>query len=224
MRDSGQPDKAIPPWDENLIIMPWDKKRLRMDSRLEWSILFLQGKTPQFVYEKPPEKTIERVYLITKHLCANKWVVCFGNNTIYMDKLFHYVVAAFVLTTKNKAEITTPKKLIEYAFNISGDEIQFTSIPPPFEHCRLLVIPYFDPMYPGYQKARPKIEMLLHKKKMNDAPCLFGIYVPHHLPADLKSAEKHMGVLSDIIGKSAGSLFGKEETVFVAVKAPCNNK
>ncbi len=201
------------------IVLPWDKTKLKDDSRLEWSISFLKDRNiPSFVYLEPPAKTAERVRFLTEQVCAKrkKWVVCFGSDTTYVSKLFYYVVASFVLTTGLSAEITTPKKLVDFAFNF-GDNMQFGISAHPFEACGLLIIPYFDPMYPGYQKARPRITELLQERKLRGKPYIIGIFVPGVLPTNLEGLSKYTPALLDIVGYEAQSLFEDGRTKSVTV-------
>lgn len=203
------------------IVLPWDKNRLRDDSRLRWPISFLRDRNiPPFVYVKPPEKTAERVCFLTEQLCRKKrrWVVCIGDNIMYTNKLLYYVAASFVLTTGLSAEITTPKKLMDFAFNF-GSDLQFGCVLHPFQVCHLLVIPYFDPIYPGYQKARPKITALLLERKIHNKPCMIEIYIPRILPTSLESVEECTPTLIDVVGDSAESLFGDSSSKAVVIKA-----
>lgn len=201
------------------IVLPWDKAKLKDDSRLKWPISFLKDKNiPSFVYLEPPAKTAERVRFLTEQVCARrkKWVVCFGNDLTYVSKLFYYVVASFALTTGLSAEITTPKKLVNFAFNF-GDNMQFGISVHPFEACGLLIIPYFDPMYPGYQKARPRITELLQERKLRGKPYIIGIFVPGELPTNLEGLSKYTPALLDIVGYEAQSLFEDGRTKSVTV-------
>lgn len=203
------------------IVLPWDRDRLRDDPRLRWAVSFLRDRnTPLFVYNKPPAKTIERVHFLTKQLCAKKrrWVACFGNCTVYTNKLFHYVGASFVLTSGLSAEVTIPKKLIDFAFSF-GDNMQFGYASHPFQICGLLIIPHFDPMYPGYQKARPKIAELLSERKIENKPCMIEIYIPQKLPSTFEELSKFTPGLIDIVGSQAKDLFGDAETKFIIIEA-----
>lgn len=202
------------------IVLPWDKVKLKNDSRLRWSISFLRDRNvPSFVYDKPPAKTAERVSFLTKQLCTKKrrWIVCFGDDTAYTNKLFYYVTASFVLTSGLSAEITTPKKLVEFAFNF-GDEVQIGYDSHSLQVCELLSIPYFDPMYPGYQKARPKIAALLSERKLQKKSCMIEVYVPRNLPLTFDDLSGYAKALNDVLGKQAGDLFGGNEAKFITIK------
>lgn len=206
------------------IVLPWDKKRLRDDSRLIRSILFLQEKEiPSFVYDKPAPKTAERVRGFTEQLCEEekKWIVCFGTDAIYDEKLFYYILASFVLSAKCTAEIATPKKLIEFAFDYRNNDIQLfgESSTHSFKICELLIIPYFDPLYPGYQKARPRITELLKERKLQKKLCIIELFVLGALPTTLEESAKHTPALLDIVGKEARGLFQDGKTNFLTVKA-----
>lgn len=202
------------------IVLPWDKDRLRDDSRLRWPISFLRDRNIlSSTSVIPPKKTIERVRFLTEQLCAKRrrWVVCFGDNTQYTNKLFHYVVASFVLTSGLSAEISSPKKFIEFAFNFR-DDAQFGCTVHSFQVCGLLAIPYFDPMYPGYQKARPRIAELLSERKLNKKPCMIEVFVPQNLPTDFENLAKYTPSLVDIVGNQAQDLFGGNQVKFVTIE------
>lgn len=202
------------------IVLPWDKDRLREDSRLRWPISFLRDRQmPFFIYDKPSEKTIERVCFLTEQLCARKrrWVVCFSDCTTYMNNLLYYVTASFVLTSGLSAEITTPKKLVEYAFDF-GNSSQFGGKLHPFQVCGMLTIPYFDPMYPGYQKARPKITELLMDRKVDKKPCIVEVFVSGKLPETFEGLAKYTPFLRDLAGDGAKDLFGGNTAKFLVVK------
>lgn len=203
------------------LVLPWDIKRLKADSRLRWPISFLRDREfPVFIYEAPTPKMIERVSVLTEQLCAKRrrCVVCFGNNTDYNYKLFCYVTASFVLTTGISAEITTPKKLMDFAFNFGGGN-QFECSLHSFEVCGLLTIPWFDFMYPGYQKARPKIAECLASRKAQKKSCMIEVYVPKNLPNSFEGLASYAPVLMDFVGTQAKDLFGGKETKFIIIEA-----
>jgi hypothetical protein len=67
-------------------------------------------------------------------------------------------------------------------------------------------MPYFDPMYPGYQKARPRITHLLSDRKLEKKPFVFDLFVPH-LPKEAAELVKSGKGLIDFFGLQAMDMF-----------------
>ena len=204
---------SCPP--EYSLIKPWEADLELPEHR--WGKFFLADRNiPDFVFSKPSSIMETRIeFLVNQFLYKNRrWVICFCDSASYVRTLSYYVLASFVMSTKLSAEIAGPKELVEFTFNKHTDEF---SQDPPIQSCSLLIFPPFDPLYPGIQKARPRLLELLSDRKIKKKPFLFSIFTDK-LPANTKDIPKFSMQLIDFFGTPAKDLFCSNEVKFIVLK------
>lgn len=207
MNNSSCPHNIIKPWG-----IDFDLPQFR------WASFFITDRrTPDFVFSKPSKLMESQIdFLVTQlRFKSRRWVVCFSNSITHIRKISAYVATSFVLSTGLTAEVKDPKDLVEYAFNDYRESSP--GIYQPMQVCSLLIVPYFDPTYIGYMKARPKIVELLTKRKEQEKPFMFSLYHPK-LPVGEQDIAKFSAGLSDFFGEQAKDLFSNKFTKFVVLK------
>ena len=195
--------------------VPWEQDK---DSRHKWAATFLADKdVPAFVFSAPSPKTIERIDFFIQQFCTKhrKWILSFSDSTTYMRELEFYIMGTFVLTTGLAAQVVGPDRLVQFAFERS-DNLEF-GLDDEFQAAQLLIIPYFDPLYPGYQKAIPKIAALLLDRKLNKRPYMVNLYEREVNNMSGRKTAEGVHKLSDYFGEQAYDLFTDSLTKYVVI-------
>jgi len=192
--------------------------------RWQWGYGFLNLRgfeQDSFIYYSPHtdhlKKQIESLVQWTTG--SRNWIICISESTIYMRKLFDYVLASYVFTTGKRAIAVDVDDLTEAINDPEGDKRDI------IEYADLLLINYCDPANPELKWKKGAIANILHRRKYRGHATVFNMFV-RSIPAKI-DAKKALGIsagIVDIFGYTAFELFSDDNSKRVVITGDQNGR
>ena len=188
----------------------------RVADKYKWALGYLdQRLLPPEVYGKPRnERLVKQIECLVEWTLGNRnWIVCICDSTSYMRTLFGYVLASYVLTTRERAVSVDVDDLCLAVDDPDGEMRDIV------EHADLLLINYCDPANPHLKWKRGAIANILQRRKYKKLSTVINLFVrnlPNKMSSDL-ALEFTKGVI-DIFGDTSYELFVAQDSKRVVVR------
>ncbi len=170
-----------------------------------YGFLNLRGFEPDaLIYYEPNSERLKKQVegLVEWSIGSRNWIICLSESTIYVRRLFDYVLASYVFTTGNRAIAVDVDDLTEAIDEPDGEKRDI------IEHSDLLLINYCDPANPELKWKKGAIANILHRRKYREYATMFNLFV-RSIPEKIDShtaLEITTGIV-DIFGYTTYELF-----------------
>lgn len=198
--------ETVLPWEIDLTLAKWG-----------WSTTFISSRAyyDRHVWQHPEQiKIVDQVMNLVPYFYGTRnFILCFSTDPVYVRKLYHYLAAAWALTTNSRVEIADIQELIEVMFG--DDEARKEAI----WQADLLFLPYAAKDHPGISKVRGAISNMLLRRKAAGLPTVTDLYIKRK-PRDKMDLVNYAKRLVDTFGDVAFDLFWGDAAKYVYINTP----